>query len=76
MSSITPEQAKMFSENIQFLNATAFDTDKVLFNEILQMETAAAKPLGVPLISANNTCLLCDSKLLLRKDRPASLVII
>ena len=33
------------------------------------------KPLGVVLISINNKCLLCVSKLQLRKDRPAPVVV-
>lgn len=74
-SSITPEQAKVFSENIETLNATAFETDEVLFKQLLLLEIPAAKPLGIPLISANNSCLLCGSKLLLRNDRPATMVI-
>lgn len=74
-AAITPEQARVFTENIQSLNASAFDTDETLFKQLLQLETPEAKPLGVPLISSNNTCILCGSNLLLRKDRPALVVL-
>ena len=66
--SVTPEQARVFIENLHVLNAKAFDTDETLFQELLQSEIPAARPLGIPLISTNNTCLVCGSNLLLRKD--------
>lgn len=72
---ITPEQARVLMENIQTLNASAFSTDDVLFREIIQIKTTSGRPLGVPLVSANDTCILCGSKLLLRKDRPAPVVL-
>ena len=74
-SSITPEQAKTLSENIQLLNSSAFATDEVLFKQVLQLELPSARPLGIPLISNNNICIVCDSNLLLRKDRPAWVVV-
>ena len=74
-SSLTPEQAKALAENIQTLNSSAFATDEVLFKQVLQLELPAAKPLGLPLISDNSTCILCGSKLLVRKDRPVRVVV-
>lgn len=73
--SVTPEQARVFTENIRLLNAKAFDTDEDLLKEILRLEIPAAMPIGIPLISNNNNCLLCGSNLLLRKDRCAPLVL-
>ena len=73
--SVTPEQARVFIENLHVLNAKAFDTDETLFQELLQSEIPAARPLGIPPISTNNTCLVCGSNLLLRKDRPAPIVV-
>lgn len=73
--SVTPEQARVFIENLHVLNAKAFDTDETLFQELLQSDIPAARPLGIPLISTNNTCLVCGSNLLLRKDRPAPIVV-
>ena len=74
-SSITPEQARALSENIQTLNSSAFDTDEKLFKELLQLELPTTKPLGIPLISDNNVCFLCGSNLLVRKDRPARMIV-
>lgn len=75
LSSVTPEQARVLGENIQTLNAAAFDTDDVLFKHILKLELRDAQPLGIPLISGNDVCLICGSNLLLRKDRPARVVV-
>ena len=75
-SPVTAEQAKALSENIQLLNSSAFATDELLFKQIIHMEIpTSARPLGVPLISNNNQCLLCDSHLLLRRERPAQIVV-
>ena len=75
-SPVTAKQAKALSENIQLLNSSAFATDELLFKQIIHMEIpTSARPLGVPLISNNNQCLLCDSHLLLRRERPAQIVV-
>ena len=39
------------------------------------MQCTYIKRLGVPLVSANDTCITCNSPLLTRKDRPASVVL-
>ena len=74
-SSITPEQAKALAENIQMLNSSAFATDETLFKQILLLELPSARPLGIPLVSDNSTCILCGRNLLLRKDRPVPVVL-
>jgi hypothetical protein len=58
--SVTPEQARVFIENLHVLNAKAFDTDEKLFQELLHLEIPAARPLGIPLISANRYILLSN----------------
>ena len=73
-NSMTEEQTKALMENLQELNATAFDSDRILFKHIIAFEIAG-KPLGVPLISSNNVCLQCMGELTLRKDRFAAVVI-
>ena len=70
---VSADQVRVLSENLLELDAEAFATDNVLTAEILQYP--ASKPLGVVLISANDRCGQCESKLLLRKDRPSPLVI-
>ena len=74
-SSLTPKQAKALAENIHLLNSSVFDSDEVLFRDILQLQFNPSQPLGIPLISENKTCKLCGSNLLTRKDRPARLVV-
>lgn len=73
-SSITPEQARMLTENIQFLNTAAFDTDHLLQKEMIFLSLPGRKPLGIPLISSASKCLLCGSSLQLRRDRNAPVV--
>ena len=50
-------------------------TDHALQREMIFLTIAGKKPLGVPLISPCTSCLLCGSKLQLRKDRHAPVVI-
>ena len=74
-SSVTPDQVKALVENIEYLDATAFQTDLALQREIIFTTIAGKKPLGIPLISPCTSCLLCGSKLQLRNDRHAPVVI-
>ena len=74
-SSVTPDQVKALVENIETLDATAFQTDHTLQREMIFLTITGKKPLGIPLISPCTSCLLCGSKLQLRKDRHAPVVI-
>ena len=74
-SSITPEQIKAITENLQVFNATAFVTDHQLQKELVFLQIPRKKPLGVILISPENNCLVCGSELKLRKDRSSSIVL-
>ena len=74
-TSVTPDQVKALVENIETLDATAFQTDHALQKEMIFLTITGKKPLGVPLISPCTSCLLCGSKLQLRKDRHAPVVI-
>lgn len=73
--SISIDKFKVLVENLQELDATAFATDKVLLQELMEMQSVKGKPLGLLLISSNQKCLICKSYLLLRKDRGAPVVI-
>lgn len=73
--SIPSNDIKMLMENIQELDSAAFTTDLKLLQELMKFQIPRHKPLGCILISSNGICLLCEKKLLLRKDRPAPLVI-
>ena len=47
-------------------------------NEVLQKELLKVprdKPLGVVLVTSHDTCIMCHSKLLVRKDCPAFIII-
>ena len=58
-------------ENIEELDATAFETDLALQREMIFLTISGKKPLGIPLISPRTSCLLCGSNLQIRKDRHA-----
>lgn len=73
--SISIDKFKVLVENLQELDATAFATDKVLLQELMEKQSVKGKPLGLLLISSNQKCLICKSNLLLRKDRGAPVVI-
>lgn len=74
VNSLSKDQVKTLIENLHELNEEAFITDDYLKEELVNL-MLPDKPLGVVLISTNNSCLQCKSKLILRKDRYAALVI-
>ena len=74
-SSITPEHVRILIENLQTFNATAFETDYELHKQLIFLDVPGMKPLGVPLINSTNSCLVCGTKLQLRKDRHAPVVV-
>ena len=53
-SSLTEEQAKILTENIQELDALAFSTDRQLLDELINLEGLIYKPLALILISQND----------------------
>ena len=73
--SVTPEQIKTLTENLQVLNASAFQPDSELQQELISLHLPGKKPLGVILISPVSSCVLCGSELQLRKDRHAPVVL-
>ena len=74
--SIKIDEAKVLFQNIKELDSFAFANDQELFSELISLEVDKLKgPLGVVLISSNDTCSNCKSKLLLRKDRPARVIV-
>lgn len=60
-------------ENLQELDCYAFRSDQSLLLDLFQFPRR--KPLGLLLLPDMNDCALCGSKLLLRKDRPAPVVV-
>ena len=59
---------------ITYLNVSLIHTDSFLMQELIQFEVNS-KPLGITLISSKDKCLQCQSKLILRKDRPSLVVV-
>lgn len=74
-SVISADQAKVLIENLHELDAAAFASDRQLFQDLVEFQTDTSKPLGVVLISSSEHCLVCESNLKLRKDRPSPVVI-
>lgn len=72
--SIKIDEAKILFQNMKELDSHAFATDQELFSELASLEIKK-RPLGIVLISTNDTCISCKSKLLLRKDRPAQVIV-
>lgn len=68
---VSEEKLRVFIENVEYLDKKAFMKDRDLFTELIHMEGFQGKPLGIVLISSNNTCKLCEGKLLIRADRPS-----
>ena len=66
---------KLFIENIQELDAAAFLTDKELLLELMDIQDSNSRPMGIILISKNDTCANCGSNLQLRKNRPAKVTV-
>ena len=72
-NAITPEMAEAIVENIHSIDANAFCTDKTVHQELIGWDLGNGKALGVVLISSEKQCVLCGSKLTLRRDRPSSM---
>lgn len=70
---VNAETAKVLGENLLELDTLAFSSDKTLFLQLLQFPKK--NPLGVVLLSKNEQCTMCYSKLVVRKDRPSPVVI-
>lgn len=70
------DKIRVLLENIQELDETAFRTDTELTSDLdlgSHPSVQSGVPLGVILISTNNTCKSCGGKLLVRSDRPSSM---
>ncbi len=74
-ASPSSDKVKLLLDNVKYLEEDAFDTDSHLLKDLMQHEGFQGKPLGVVLISANNSCKLCGGNLLVRADRPSFPVI-
>ena len=75
-SSLTPEKAKTFIQNLQFLEPAAFTSHQQLALELQSFAgPSLTKALGVVLISPRSNCKVCNSSLLVKADRPSKIVL-
>lgn len=65
---------KVMIENLQLFSSEAFESDDQLICEVHSLSVGGRR-LGVVLVSSNEECKLCKSKLLLRSDRPSHLTV-
>ena len=71
---ITAEKARLLVENWKCLDPALFNTDDDLLGEILGVYSSLPH-LGVVLLSPQECCLFCKSKLYVRADRSSKVVI-
>ena len=69
------ENTQVFVDNLQELDAAAFSTDRELLLELMSVRDSKDRPLGIILMSNKENCVTCGSKLQLRKDRPANVIV-
>ena len=62
MCPVSEEKLTVFIETVEYLDKGAFMKERDLFAELIHMEGFQGKPLGIVLISTNNTCKLCNGK--------------
>ena len=74
-NTIDSTTASALVENIHSFDKRAFDTDESLLHQLIGWTPSTGRPLGLVLISPEKCCTLCGQALILRKDRPATIVI-
>ena len=73
---LTPNQARILMDNLKSLDEEAFSTDQELQKELmLTLIPPKNKPLGLVLLSATEICIICNSSLIVRSDKPSSIVV-
>ena len=74
--SLSPDSARVAMETLEFLDLNAFRLDTDLMKEIVHMEYGPTKqPLGIFLVPEQTECLLCKSKLLLKRNKPSRITL-
>ena len=63
-------------ENLEYIDASSFATDDHLMKELIDFRYGDEQhPMGIPLLPNEKVCLLCDSQLQLRGDRPSNITL-
>ena len=70
-SDLTPMQAKLFFENLTYIEPEAIIPDQDLIKKLQAVVGPKTCRIGLVLISPNQTCLQCGSSLLVKADRPS-----
>lgn len=73
-NSLAPDQARQFVENIEVVDNGAFASDIELTREMMEKQ-GEGMPRGIVLISQNESCLLCGSRLYIRADRTSQVTV-
>ena len=71
---MNPEQARQIIENLEVMDKEALATDDELLKEITTAEDVS-DPMGIILISENDSCQYCGSQLHIRADRASHVTI-
>ncbi len=74
---VSADTVKLLMENLQFLNDQAFATDAKLRRDLMNAVAGepSLEPLGVVLVSNNQTCRSCGGELLVRQDRSSRVIL-
>ena len=68
---LTPQGAKTFIENLQYLEPDTLKSDQDLIRELQACVGHKGIALGIVLVSPKEKCRLCGSALLVKADRPS-----
>ena len=72
---LTPEKAKTFFENMEYMEPDVLHPDVQLLRELHSFMGPLGVSLGIILISPRQTCKLCGSSLMVKADRPSRVVV-
>jgi len=71
---LSPEEARIFIENLLVLNKEVFDSDTSLIKQLVRIPKCLNK-IGMVLVSSVEECGSCKSKLYIRSDRSTTAVV-
>ena len=72
---LTPQGAKTYIENLQYLDPDSLKSDQDLTAELQSFIGHKGIALGLVLVSPKQTCRLCGSALLVKADRPSRVTV-
>jgi hypothetical protein len=73
---LSPDSARVAMETLEMLDGSAFYMEAELTRELVSMEYGPSRqPFGVQLVPKQTKCLLCNSKLLLKSNRPSRITL-